>query len=209
MNKDVHAISGVYKEVRTRIITEMSALGQIATGAATAFIGFETMVTLGQLLVKDTIVIRGRSMLPTLPLRCICKTKSVPYEQLKVNDIASKTITEKNAVNLMKRMETTDKDYKVLNNILIKHFGGYSGKQSFVHRIIKQTPNGFITKGDNNASADAGFLTKENYNGYIITGKVLDLTNLTGEVIETLHFMLKQMKPYTTKLLKSVGVPVP
>ena len=41
------------------------------------------------------------------------------------------------------------------------------GQILVVHRVIEITEEGFITKGDNNPSTDAGFVTLDNYKGKV------------------------------------------
>lgn len=48
-----------------------------------------------------------------------------------------------------------------------------------IHRVVEETPNGFITKGDNNLSPDQGFVTKAEYQGTYVN-KITNLKWLTN-----------------------------
>ncbi|NBL00745.1 MAG: signal peptidase I [Erysipelotrichia bacterium] len=52
--------------------------------------------------------------------------------------------------------------------------------KNIVHRAIEATPDGIITKGDNNPSADDGFVTEENFIGVVVSHFMLfDIGNIT------------------------------
>lgn len=40
--------------------------------------------------------------------------------------------------------------------------------KNIVHRAIEATPDGLITKGDNNPTQDAGFVTEDNFTGVVV-----------------------------------------
>ncbi len=52
--------------------------------------------------------------------------------------------------------------------------------KNIVHRAIEATSEGLVTKGDNNGSADAGFVTEDNFIGVVVSHfMLLDIGNLT------------------------------
>jgi signal peptidase I len=52
--------------------------------------------------------------------------------------------------------------------------------KNIVHRAIEATSEGLITKGDNNPSADTGFVTEENFIGIVVSHFMLfDVGNIT------------------------------
>jgi len=52
--------------------------------------------------------------------------------------------------------------------------------KNIVHRAIEATPEGLITKGDNNPSVDDGFVTEENFIGVVVSHFMLfDIGNIT------------------------------
>lgn len=52
--------------------------------------------------------------------------------------------------------------------------------KNIVHRAIEATPDGLITKGDNNPTADDGFVTEENFIGVVVSHFMLfDIGNIT------------------------------
>ena len=52
--------------------------------------------------------------------------------------------------------------------------------KNIVHRAIEATPDGLITKGDNNPAADDGFVTEENFIGVVVSHFMLfDIGNIT------------------------------
>ncbi len=52
--------------------------------------------------------------------------------------------------------------------------------KNIVHRAIEATSEGLITKGDNNPSVDAGFVTEENFIGIVVSHFMLfDVGNIT------------------------------
>jgi signal peptidase len=52
--------------------------------------------------------------------------------------------------------------------------------KNIVHRAIEATSEGLITKGDNNPSVDAGFVTEENFIGIVVSHfMLLDVGNIT------------------------------
>lgn len=55
------------------------------------------------------------------------------------------------------------------------------GGAGAMHRVIENTPQGYITKGDNNNFADGGYLTEKNY-----VGKEVWHTNVFAGYIERL-----------------------
>lgn len=52
--------------------------------------------------------------------------------------------------------------------------------KNIVHRAIEATPEGLVTQGDANPSADAGFVTEENFIGIVVSNfMLLDIGNIT------------------------------
>lgn len=52
--------------------------------------------------------------------------------------------------------------------------------KNIVHRAVDATEDGLVTKGDNNSSIDAGFVTKDNFIGVVVANfMLLDIGNIT------------------------------
>ena len=180
----------------TRLIAELTPAGSAAivtTTAATTLIP-----TIIQHLIGDLFLVTGRSMVPTFPRRCIVKYKAVLFEQLRVGDIPSIALKQEQLIKYSQQLAQTDKDYNTLQNKITQMLGKKisNPNQAWVHRIIKKTNNGFITKGDGNQSPDPQLLTKETYTGEVVDKVVLDLSGkITGPLLESLWLLLKNYKP--------------
>ena len=179
----------------THLIAELTPMG--AAAIVTTATGTTLIPTVIQHLIGDLSLVTGRSMLPTFPKKCIVKYKAVPWEQLKVEDIPVITLKQDQLIKFAQQIEQTDKDYNTLQSKISQFLGRPpSPNQAWVHRIIKKTNNGFVTKGDGNQSPDPQLLTKETYTGRVVDRVVLDLSGkITGPVLESLWLLLKNYKP--------------
>jgi hypothetical protein len=179
-----------------RLIAELSPMGAVAMGAVGVTVA-HTVPAMVQSLMSDLIMVTGRSMLPTFPKRCICKVTHKPFAQLQINDVPAVHPVDEDFKKWEKQLQNTDKDYRDLtdsiNLFLRRPMTPITG---YVHRIIQSTPQGFVTKGDGNASRDAHVATAANYEGYVVSKVMLDVSGaITGTVLQGLYTLLKNYKP--------------
>ncbi len=73
-------------------------------------------------------------------------------------------------------------EYYVDDIIAYKMDVGGVGEKNVVHRIIEDTPRGFVIKGDNNSKKDSGYYTKDD-----IIGKIEFSTPYVGDALGLLR----------------------
>ena len=69
-----------------------------------------------------------------------------------------------------------------VNDIVAYQWKQGSATKNIVHRIIEETDNGFVIKGDNNPRKDPGFYTEDD-----ILGTVIFATPYVGDILELLR----------------------
>lgn len=108
---------------------------------------------------SEILIVQGQSMLPTILPGSLVITKSVSSYQL--DDIVS---------------------YNLVEDISGFGVGGDAVERIVIHRIIEETEDGFLIKGDNNRNIDPGTYTEDE-----IRGKVYAVIPYVGEAFELLR----------------------